>query len=138
LADEVDRRLKDFAERYPDNVAINYYYALSLWDQGGGQEGNGLDKIEGLLHKAASRAPEWYEAHFQLGILLESEKHYSDAIRELRKAARLEPALSPAHFHLAVLYKRIGDQVAAAREGALVRQIKDKDREADTAPLITR
>jgi hypothetical protein len=56
--------LKDFAERYPDNVAINYNYALSLWDQEGGQQGNGLDKIEGLLHKAVSRAPESYEPHF--------------------------------------------------------------------------
>ena len=138
LADEVDRRLKDFAERYPDSAAIDYYYALSLWDRGGGREGNGLDKIESLLRKATSRVPQWYEPHYQLGIVLESEMHYTRAIEELRRATCLEPGFSPAHFHLAVLYKRTGDQVAAAREGALVREIKDKDRVVDTAPLTVR
>ena len=70
--------------------------------------------------------------------MLESEKYYKAAIEQLRKAVRLEPGFSPAHFHLAVLYKRTGDKIAAAREGAMVREIKDKDREIDTMPLAVR
>jgi len=31
LAQEVDRRLRDFVQRYPENSAANYFYALGLW-----------------------------------------------------------------------------------------------------------
>ena len=72
LAQEVDRRLQDFAQRYPENAAANYFYALSLWERGGGEQGRDLDKIERLLRKAESLAPEWYEPHYQLGRRLRS------------------------------------------------------------------
>ena len=72
LAEEVERRLEDFAERYPKNAATNYFYALSLWERGGGEQGKNLDKIERLLLKASVLAPAWYEPHYQLGVLWEA------------------------------------------------------------------
>ena len=131
LAAEVDQRLKDFAQRYPANAATNYYYAFSLWQRGGGQEGKNLDEIEGLLRKAVALAPEWYEPHFQLGVVYDDEKRYPDAIREMQKAADIDPDSFPAHFRLAMLYDRTGDKSRATQEAALVRRIKDKDRKDD-------
>ena len=49
---EVDRRLRDFVERYPENAATNYFYALGMWERGGGDQGKDLVKIERLLRKA--------------------------------------------------------------------------------------
>jgi len=132
LAVEVDKRLQDLAERYPDNAATTYYYAFSLWQRGGGEEGKNLSQIEELLHRAETRAPGWYEPHYQLGVLYESEKRYPDAIREMREAAKIEPEFAPAHFRLAILYGRTGDKAKAALESAAVQRIKNQDRKDDT------
>lgn len=132
LAGEVDERLRDFAERYPDNAATSYYYSYSLWERGGGEEGKNLDNIEKLLRRAEARAPEWYEPHYQLGVVYESEKRYPDAIREMEETAKIEPEFAPAHFRLAMLYSRTGDKAKAALESETLRRIKDKDRKSDT------
>jgi tetratricopeptide (TPR) repeat protein len=136
LAEEVDRRLQNFAERYPENAAMNYYYAFSLWERGGGEEGRNLDKIEELLRKAEEQAPGWYEPHYQLGVLCESEKRYPAAILEMQKAVRIEPGFAPAHFRLAVLYNRTGDKSQAEHESAMVQRIKDRDRKEDTGVKV--
>lgn len=127
LAEQVDRRLQDFAERYPQNAAADYEYAMSLWDRGGGEQGRNLDQIQALLRRTIARAPQWYEPHYQLGLLYESKAQFEDAIREMRKASSLEPAFKPAHFHLAILYKRIGDKAHAAQESARARQLDNAE-----------
>jgi len=132
LAVEVDRRLQDFAERYPENAATNYYYALSLWERGGGEEGKNLNRIEALFRKSEALASGWYEPHYQLGVLYESEKRYSEAIHEMQKTVKIEPEFAPAHFRLAVLYSKTGDKSRAVQESAIVRRIKDIDRNDDT------
>jgi tetratricopeptide (TPR) repeat protein len=132
LAEEVDRRLEDFAERYPENAATNYYYAFSLWERGGGEEGKNLDRIEALLKKSEALASGWYEPHYQLGALYEREKRYPEAIHEMQKTVIIEPEFAPAHFQLTVLYSKTGDKLRALQESAIVRRIKNKDRNEDT------
>jgi tetratricopeptide (TPR) repeat protein len=131
LAEQVDRRLQDFAERYPGNAAANYYYAFSLWQRGGGEEGESLDKIEGLLRKAEAQAPEWYEPHYQLGLLYGTEKRYVEAIREMQKAIKIEPEFSPAHSRLAMFYNRAGDRLNASKEAAVAKQLMDRQKESE-------
>jgi tetratricopeptide (TPR) repeat protein len=97
LAQEVDRRLHDFAERYPDNAAPNYFYALSSWERGGGDAGKDADKIEQLLKKAEALSPGWYEPHYQLGVVYEAQKRDADAIREMSRAVKIDPDFFPAH-----------------------------------------
>jgi tetratricopeptide (TPR) repeat protein len=133
VAGEVDERLRDFAERYPDNATTSYYYAFSLWERGGGEEGKNLDQIERLLRTAEARAPGWYEPYYQLGVVYESEKRYPDAIREMKETAKIEPEFAPAHFRLATLYSRTGDKTRAALESENLRRIKDKDRKSNPA-----
>lgn len=123
LAAEVDERLRAFVARYPENAAANYEYAISLWERGGGQQGTNLPQVEELLVQATHRAPRWYEPHDQLGIFYESEKRYQDAIREVRRAAQLQPDFKPAHFHLASLYKHVGDTTRGAQESDLARKL---------------
>lgn len=137
LAGEVDRRLQDFADRYPENAATNYFYALSLWERGGGEEQRNLDKIQGLLHKAELLSPGWYEPHYQLGVLYEAEKRNADAIRELREAVNIDPDFFPAHFRLAVLYNRTGNRSRATAEALAVKELKEKDNEDEAAHDVT-
>ncbi len=127
LAQEVDRRLQDFAQRYPENAATNYFYALGLWERGGGDQGRELGKIERLFRKAESLAPEWYEPHYQLGVVYEAQQRYDDAIREMNQAVKIDPDFFPAHYRLAVLYNRVGQRTAAAAEASAVKRLKEKD-----------
>ncbi|HUV71278.1 MAG TPA: tetratricopeptide repeat protein [Terracidiphilus sp.] len=127
LATAVDKRLKDFADRYPDNAATNYFYALSLWERGGRDEGRNFPKIQELLRKAEALSPGWYEPHYQLGLLYEAEKRYPDAIREMQKAVKIDPNFFSAHFRLVTLYGRIGDKPKALDEAQKVKHLKQID-----------
>lgn len=130
LAEEVDRRLAEFVERYPRSAAANYEFAVSLWDRKGGEQGANHAEIEKLLRKSIVEAPQWYEPHYQLGLLLEDEKNYADAIREYCKASSLQPAFKAAHFRLAILYRRTGDLEHAAREAKLAKQLDSEEIES--------
>ena len=127
MAAEVDRRLKDFAERYPESPATNYFYALSLWQRGGGEEGQGREKIERLLKKAEVLSPNWYEPHYQLGVLYEAEQRIPEALVEMKRAVKIDPDFFPAHYRLSLLYNRSGDRAAAASEAELVKKLKAQD-----------
>ena len=131
LAEEVDRRLEDFAERYPDNAAINYYYAVSLWERGGGKQGKNVDKIEALLRKAVVEAPEWYEPCYQIGILFQDEKRYPEAILAMQRTVKLQSDFVPAHYRLATLFNQSGQKQLAARELAIVQSMKNKELKDD-------
>lgn len=138
LAQEVNRRLHDFAEKYPDNAATNYFYALNLWEREGGQEGKDVDAIERLLKKAEALSPQWYEPHYQLGVVYEAQNRDADAILEMNRALKIDPDFFPAHYRLAVLYKRVGRKTQAEAEAAMVRRLKDKDEEDETQHDVTR
>lgn len=127
LATAVDKRLKDFADRYPDNAATNYFYALSLWERGGRDEGKNLPRIQELLRKAELLSPGWYEPHYQLGLLYEAEKRYPDAIREMQKAVKIDPNFFSAHFRLVALYGRTGDKAKALDEAKKVKRLKQTE-----------
>lgn len=137
MAIEVDRRLKGFAERYPDSAATNYFYALSLWERGGGEQGRERDVIERLLRKATTISPKWYEPHFELGVVYEAEERYPDAIAEMKKAVAIDPDFFPAHYRLSVLYNRSGNRTAAAAEAKLVKKLKAEDNEGASGHDIT-
>ncbi|MFZ1013892.1 MAG: tetratricopeptide repeat protein, partial [Terracidiphilus sp.] len=138
MAAEVDRRLKDFAERYPESAATNYFYALGLWERGGGEQGQNRDTIERLLKKAETLSPLWYEPHYQLGVLYEAEQKYPSAIDEMERAVKIDPDFFPAHYRLAVLYKRAGERTAAVREGELVKELKGREDQAEDAHDVTK
>lgn len=137
LAHDVDARLKDFSARYPENAATNYFYALSLWERGGGEQGHDRDVIERLLRKAEMLAPGWYEPHYQLGVVYEDEQRYADAISEMKRAVAIDPDFFPAHYRLAVLYNRVGNKSLAAAEALAVRRLKAKDEEDEIRHDVT-
>jgi tetratricopeptide (TPR) repeat protein len=137
LAADVDRRLQDFAERYPENAATNYFYALSLWERGGGEQGRNLDKIHALLLKAEKLTPTWYEPHYQLGVLYEAEERYSDAIGEMQEAVKIDTDFFPAHYRLAVLYGRTGHKSQAAEEAMTVKRLRAEENDDEASHDVT-
>jgi tetratricopeptide (TPR) repeat protein len=124
---EIQRRLEEFVRRYPEDGTANLYYAMSLLqipDQD-------PTKIESLLRKAIVKSPGLYEAHFQLGLLYQSQSKYGDARREFTRTIELEPNYSAAHYRLSLVYSRLGQKKEAADELQIMNRLKQKDDELD-------
>jgi len=131
LQPEIRTRLAGFARLYPENGAASYYYAMSLWQEAGGESGANLAAIEGLLKKAIAADPSLYEAHFQLGVLYQDQQNYSAAIEEFNRTLALRPDYSGAHYRLALLYSRTHRKDLADEQLALLKQIKKQDADAE-------
>ncbi len=129
LAPAVDARLKEFEERYPDNAAANYFYALALWERSGEAAGKDRTEIVRLLRRAEALKPGWYEPHFQLGVVYESQQKYADAIIEMKRAVAIDEDYFPAHYRLAILYNRMGQRAKAKTEADLVKRLQAKGEE---------
>ena len=69
-----------------------------------------------LLEKAISIDPRDPAAHFELGVVFDRTRNYSEAAREFEKAAELNPADSATHYRLSRIYDRMGNADAARRE----------------------
>ena len=83
-----------------------------------------LQTAEALYQRALQCDPSSGEAHLRLGIILADEKHYNEAIGQLKDAIRLQPKESSAHYHLAEVYSHTGRPAEAKAEYEKVRQIQ--------------
>ena len=92
---EIRKRLEGFVHLYPNNGLANYYYAMSLWKRTEGEPVADTAVIEALLKKAIAASPDFYEAHFQLGILYQDQQKYPEAIREFEQTTCPSPRLQP-------------------------------------------
>jgi tetratricopeptide (TPR) repeat protein len=132
LTDEVLRRLASFVRLYPRNASSNYYYALALWQNQGGQRNKtDIDQVEALLKTAIALDPHLYETHFQLGVLYQEQERYSDAIVEYTEAVKLRPDLGKAHYRLARMYRIAGKKTLAQKELAISRRLREQEEAAE-------
>jgi Flp pilus assembly protein TadD len=76
------------------------------------------EEPEPLLRRSVQLDPKNWEAHYELGQLLEKKHKYPEAAAELERAVQLEPKQAMPHYHLARVYDRLGkrEQAQAERE----------------------
>jgi len=74
---------------------------------------------EGLLRKSISFDDTNWEAHYELGVLLEGKRDWPGARNELQKAAELDGRQAMPHYHLARVYDRLGEAEKAKAERAV-------------------
>jgi tetratricopeptide (TPR) repeat protein len=68
------------------------------------------------LREAVRLDPDFAQAHFQLGSVLDDLNHPEAAIAELREAARLDGSYAEPHMALARIYRRLGQETTARDE----------------------
>ena len=130
---DIRKRLEGFVHLYPNNGLANYYYAMSLWKRSEGEPVADTGVIEALLKKAIAANPDFYEAHFQLGILYQDQQKYPEAIREFEQTLALRPDFNRAHYRLFLLYSRTHQKQLADQHLAILKQIKQEDAQAEEA-----
>jgi tetratricopeptide (TPR) repeat protein len=122
---------KDLAARFiaanPDDCR-GYYFLAAAKD---GLQENGARELAG---ESLRRKPDFAASHALLGKLLLREGELEAAVRSFEQAIRYRPDLTQAHLQLAQAYKKLGRDADAAREFAVVRELKDK--EAQPVPAL--
>ena len=74
---------------------------------------------EGLLRRSIKSDGSDWEAHYELGVLLESKRDWPGALTELKRSAELAEKQAMPHYHLARVYDRLGDEEKAKAERAI-------------------
>jgi len=101
-----------FARSAPENYMSGFLYAKALMVQH-------PDQAEALLRKSIARNGEFWESHFELGVLLDQREKFEDAAREMRRSIELSPNDPVPHYRLARLYDRLGKTAEARAEREL-------------------
>jgi Flp pilus assembly protein TadD len=102
-----------FVKAHPDSYLANFLYAKAL-----SIEPADPRPIEALLRKSITLNGQFWESHYQLGILLERQRDFDSAAAEFRRAIECNAQDPAPHYHLARVYERLGKQAEAAAEHA--------------------
>ncbi|MHB8861995.1 MAG: tetratricopeptide repeat protein, partial [Pirellulaceae bacterium] len=74
-----------------------------------------LDEALARYQDCILRKPDYFEAHFAIGLILEREGKLAEAVASYRRAVETGPQFAPAHLALAVALDRTGDRAGALR-----------------------
>src|SRR5437867_7360009 len=126
-SDRLVEKLETFVRLQSDNAQANYYYALILWKRRKGPEDSGnFAQVESLLQKAVRLDPKLGLGYLQLGILYSEQKNFCKAILAYQKAIETSPQMEEAHYRLARIYKRSGENLKAQQELEVFDQLSKK------------
>ena len=84
---------------------------------------NQLPDAETNLRQAIRLDPDFAQAHFQLGTVLEDLDRPQDAVVELLEAARINPDYPEPHMALARIYHKLGQEPQAREEVQIYRRL---------------
>lgn len=129
--DEVVERMKVFHSDHSDNHFGPFLYGQALLAKlGASKDETAMAEIEALLRESLERNQEYWESHYELGVLLEKKRDFPEAEKHLKRAVTLNPDSSKPHYRLARVYQRLGKAREAKRERELHKQIAERERQA--------
>lgn len=96
----------------------NNYRAVCLHAKALGAAEGDEAEIEAKLQRSIQLREDYWESHFELGVLLAKHRKWKDAAVELSRSIQLNPQVAAAHFHLARAYDKLGDAERARAERA--------------------
>lgn len=109
--------LKEFAETHARRAEAHYAYGMDLWHRFRlNRDRVLLNRARLQLEKAVALAPEFADAHLQLGAIYDAAGMADRAVGQYRQAVRLEPDAPTAHYRLAHDYLRLGMKKDARAE----------------------
>ena len=111
---EVLRRFQNWAAENPNDPRAQFVYAKGLIESGGDAV-----QAERLLRVSIALKGDQWESHYELGVLLEQQRKYSDAAQELERSVAINPNQADVHYHLSRVYDRLGKTDRAAEERGL-------------------
>ncbi len=78
---------------------------------------------EKLLRQSIQEKGDYWASYFELGKLLEGQRHYPESAAELERAVALAPKEAMPHYHLARVYERLGETDKAKQQRTIHAQL---------------
>ena len=85
-----------------------------------------FDRAEGVYRQAIRNCGEDAVLLFNLGVLLDDQKRWTEAMVAYAAAVRADPALADGHYNLALLCQKLGKPKEAIRHMARYRKLVAK------------
>ena len=120
--DEAKELAARFIEANPRDYRGHYFLAAA---KDGLLEPDAADAVR----RSLELKPDFAASHALLGKIRLREGSLKAAAESLERAVRYRPDLTQAHLHLAQAYQKLGRAADAAREFAIVRELKEKEAE---------
>ena len=118
MLDQANTRLPEITKDYetwlardPGNAKASSLLAKARLAADGSDQ-----TAESLLRNSIRLAPDNWESHYELGVLLETKQQYKEACNELVRGVELDPKQAMSHYHLARVYARLGEPERAKAE----------------------
>jgi tetratricopeptide (TPR) repeat protein len=132
LDPEAVKQLCGYADAHPKNGKVQAYCGAML-ARAGHDRGDAAPPADALrrLRDAARLAPEDSTARCEFGKALDGARQWSQARQELEACVRLDPNTIDAHYVLANVYRRLGENDLAMKEVKLHEEAEQRMVEAN-------
>ena len=129
--DAIEERLRVFHEQYSKNHFGPFLYGQVLLAKlGAGADPEAIATIEALLNESIDRNGNFWESHYELGVLVEKKRDFLGAEEHFKRAVDLNPHASKPHYRLARVYRRLGKTAEARNQRDLHEQVAKQERRA--------
>ena len=125
MLDQADARMPEILHKFeawaaanPRDARAQFVYAKALLVSGAD-----APKAEKLFRDSIALKNDQWESHFELGVLLENQRNFSEAATELERSISLNPNQAETHYHLARVYDRLGQSERAAEQRRIHQQL---------------
>ncbi len=128
---EVRARFDAFDEARPGHYLAPFLQAKGLLASIGpaGDKGD-LAAAEALLRRSIERKTDYWESHFELGVVEDRLRRFEQAKASLLRAIELSPSSPTPHYRLARVYSRLGEGELARAETAKHQELVSERRSA--------
>ena len=111
---EILKRFENWAVANPNDALAQFVYAKGLLVSGGDQA-----RAEKLLRRSIGLKGDQWESHYELGVLLEKQRKFSESATELERSIAINADQADVHYHLSRVYDRLGQTDKAAEQRAI-------------------
>ena len=122
----IQEALKAYCDKTPDDPWAYYHYGTILYLLAQSGSPPDFEAATIMLKKALGQNSKFAEAHFQLGLIAQSEGQWEQAVGHLQEAIRLDPKMATAHYRLGLAYQRFGEKEKARAEFELFERLKSE------------
>jgi len=108
---EITAKFQSWAAANPNDALAQFVYAKGLLVSGGDQV-----KAEQSLRTSIRLKGDQWESHYELGVLLEKQRKFSEAAGELERSVAINASQADVHYHLSRVYDRLGESDKASEQ----------------------
>lgn len=133
----ISNSFRTYLQSSPPDAVAYIHYGNMLFLQAQNETGaQRFDQARQSIQRALTLDPQLASGHLQLGIILQTEGKWPEAVREYQRAAALTPKDANVRYRLGSAYQKQGDKARAKAELAIFRRLKQDEKGQERKALL--